>query len=153
MYEAYYPHSKTESPDTQPLAWPVQSYWEDIPQLSCENEFDPEQELVALRRMPSGPDKETALGAYKENLIRQKRAWAQAMLCIEDYLTTSENPTSEDCVHMLQQFTDRYHFPGKRVHIAKTLINNFFSHESESRVYANGIPRSANRYNISSVSL
>lgn len=87
--------------------------------------FSAERELIKIKKSPKG-EKKKLLSAFKENLVRQREAWANCRVFIERSIEFNHDIPQQYLVILVENFGKEYGFTQGQKLIAKHFIDGYY---------------------------
>ena len=93
--------------------------------------FSPETELAKIKSLTRGQKKE-ALMVFKENLARQREAWAACRIFIERCIQFDNDAPREKLEAWIHKFGEHYGFSNEQKKIAERLIDGYYANRQRA---------------------
>ncbi|MDD5750669.1 MAG: hypothetical protein PHU56_03410 [Candidatus Pacebacteria bacterium] len=87
--------------------------------------FSPEAELARIKKMPKS-EKEDAILLFKDNLAKQRRAWADCRIFIEGQFEKNPDVPKEQITAAINSFGNHYGFTDEQKQLAERFIDSFY---------------------------
>ena len=104
--------------------------------------FSPEAELDRIKSLPKEQRRE-ALAGFKENLARQRKAWANCRLFIERSIEFYDEIPREGLMEIVEKFGAYYGFTEEQKLSARELIDQYYKHHQKVREMRQKFPNNA----------
>ncbi|BCX15720.1 MAG: hypothetical protein KatS3mg097_612 [Candidatus Parcubacteria bacterium] len=111
---------------------------EEIPpvEINTDNKniiFSPEDEIIKLRRLGK-EERKKALLKFKENLVRQREAWAMCRIFIERVLLYNQDIAKEKLMKIVEEFRRYYLFTDKQVQLVEKILDRYYKARQQARI-------------------
>lgn len=92
--------------------------------------FSPKEELDRIRSLPSEQKKEE-LVIFKENLSKQRKAWATCRIFIERSIESNHDVLRNELTRWIQKFANQYGFSEEQISIAEYVVDGYYSNRKK----------------------
>lgn len=87
--------------------------------------FSPEAELARIKEMPKN-ERGAAILLFKDNLTRQRRAWADCRIFVEGLAGENPDIPKEQIMAVINNFGDYYGFTNEQKQLAERFVDSFY---------------------------